>query len=195
MSEDDSSCWYDEQVSFMPDLESPKRVIQNNMAYRHPYLCKQELELQYHMPHESFIQLPHLESPKFPHSAASASCNNLVAAYGIDVNQGSNTIQSSTLTQEEQIEPNHQQNMNSFYNNNSEQAVDQVTDWRVLDKFVASQLSHEELSKEPTYCNSANVFHVPDHMNNILNRESSKQEIASEYASTPTSSCQIDLWK
>ncbi|KAG6425718.1 hypothetical protein SASPL_116164 [Salvia splendens] len=42
-----------------------------------------------------------------------------------------------------------------------------VTDWRVLDKFVASQLSHEELSKE----NEGGEFNVT------------------------TSSCQIDLWK
>ncbi|KAF5181721.1 Nac domain-containing protein [Thalictrum thalictroides] len=196
MIDHDSPCWYDEQVSFMPDLESPKRVIQTDMAYRHPYLFKQELELQYHMPHESFLQLPQLESPKFPHSAASASCNSLVA-YSLDVNQGS-TIQSSSLTQEEQMQQNHQQNMNSYYNNsNNEQAVDQVTDWRVLDKFVASQLSHEEACKEPNYNSENAVFHVSDHMmNNILARQSNKQELlTSDYASTSTSSCPIDLWK
>ena len=43
-----------------------------------------------------------------------------------------------------------------------------VTDWRVLDKFVASQLSHEEVSKENEGLGEFNVT---------------------------TSSCQIDLWK
>ncbi|XP_043701185.1 NAC domain-containing protein 7-like [Telopea speciosissima] len=195
VSEHESPCWYDEQVSFMPEFDSPKRIAPPDMAYHHPYSCKQELELQYHhRPHDPFLQLPQLESPKLPHSATSASCSS-VAAYGLDVNHG-NTLQSSSFMQEEQMQQSHyhQQNMmNSFYN---EQAVDQVTDWRVLDKFVASQLSQEDASKENNYSNGTNavVFNVSDQMN-ILVRQSNKQEVGSDYASTSTSSCQIDLWK
>ncbi|KAL5728207.1 hypothetical protein ACHQM5_001319 [Ranunculus cassubicifolius] len=167
MVEHDSPCWYDDQVSFMPELESPKRVIQPDMAYRHPYLCKQELEMQYHqMPQESFLQLPQLESPTFPHSAASCSS---VLPYG----------QPSSLTREDQMSQNQQ--------------VDQVTDWRVFDKFVASQLSHEDAPKEQ---NSTDVvYHVSEHMNSILTRQSNNQEMGLNYASPSTSSCQIDLWK
>ncbi|OVA16323.1 NAC domain [Macleaya cordata] len=196
MNEHESPCWYDEQVSFMPDMDSPKRIVHGDMAYHHhSYSCKQELDLQYHMPHESFLQLPQLESPKLPQSATSISCNS-VAAYGLDhVNHGS-TLQSSSLRQEEHIQQGHQNNMNSLYNNNiNEQAVDQVTDWRVLDKFVASQLSHEDVPKDRNYSNAANdIFHVSDHMN-MLSRQQNKQEMAHEYASTSTSSCPIDLWK
>ncbi|XP_042503905.1 NAC domain-containing protein 7-like isoform X2 [Macadamia integrifolia] len=190
VNEHESPCWYDEQVSFMPEFDSPRRIAQPEMAFHHPYSCKQELEMQYHRPHDPFLQLPQLESPKLPHSAASASCSS-VAAYGLDVNHG-NTLQSSSFLQEEQM----QHNMNSVYNNNNnEQAVDQVTDWRVLDKFVASQLSHEDVSKETNYSNgTTNIFNVSDHMN-ILVRQSNKQEVASDYASTSTSSGQIDLWK
>ncbi|KAJ4953602.1 hypothetical protein NE237_030434 [Protea cynaroides] len=184
MSEHESPCWYDEQVSFIPEIfDSPKRSLQPDMAYHPHYSCKQELEFQYHMPHDPFLQLPQLESPKLPHSAATTSCCS-VAAYGLDVNHGS-TLQSSSLTQEEQMQQSHQHNMNSLYN---EQAVDQVTDWRVLDKLVASQLSQEDVPK------GTNVFNVSDHMN-ILVQQSNKQELASEYASTSTSSCPIDLWK
>ncbi|XP_043715171.1 NAC domain-containing protein 7-like [Telopea speciosissima] len=192
MREHESPCWYDEPVSFIPEPDSPN-----------PYSCKQELELQFHMSNiGSFLQLPQLESPKFPHStAASGSCCS-VAAYGLDVNNHGSTLQSSSISQEEQIQQNHHQyDMNSLYN---EQAVDQVTDWRVLDKFVASQLSHEDVSKENNYSSSGanNVFNLSsDHMN-ILLQQSNKQQVLApapapeDYASTSTSSCcQIDLWK
>ncbi|XP_021901843.1 NAC domain-containing protein 7-like isoform X2 [Carica papaya] len=67
-------------------------------------------------------------------------------------------------------------------NNNSQQAMD----WRVLDKFVASQLSHEDAS---------NTF---QHMNMLLHdskRTSDNIGDHQEYASTSTSSCHIDMWK
>ncbi|KAL6004920.1 hypothetical protein ACLOJK_005478 [Asimina triloba] len=185
VGEHDSPCWYDEQVSFMPELDSPKRIAPDHMGFHHPYSCKQEIELHYHMAHDPFLQLPQLESPKLPNSTP----------YGLDINQAS-ALQSSSFTQEEQLQQqgHHQQHqMNSVYNHNCEQGVDQVTDWRVLDKFVASQLSQEDVSKEPSYSNAAvNGFNVSDHMNLIL-RQSNKAEAAADYAST--SSCQIDLWK
>uniref|UniRef100_A0A2N9ECQ0 NAC domain-containing protein n=1 Tax=Fagus sylvatica TaxID=28930 RepID=A0A2N9ECQ0_FAGSY len=190
MGEYDSPCWYDDQVSFMPELESPRRVSHPFTSYHHHYPCKQELELQYHMPHDpNFLQLPQLESPKVPQSGTSQSCNSVVP-YGFDRNSTGSALQSSTLTQEEQIQQSH---LSSFYSNN-EQAVDQVTDWRVLDKFVASQLSHDQdASKGTNYSNPA-VFHVAEHMN-MLSNDSKRPEITDEFASTSASSCQIDLWK
>ncbi|CBI31879.3 unnamed protein product, partial [Vitis vinifera] len=157
VGEHGSPCWYDDQVSFMPDLDSPRRISQPYTSFQHHYSCKQELELPYNMPHDPYLQLPQLESPKLPH---------------------------------------YQQNMSSLYSSNNEQAVDQVTDWRVLDKFVASQLSHDQdASKETNYSNAAvPTFHVADHMNLLVN-DSKRPEIPQEYASTSTSSCQIDLWK
>lgn len=178
----------------MPELDSPRRITQPYASYLHHYPCKQEFELQYNMPHDPFLQLPQLESPKVPQSAASVNCNSVVPYAGFDRSNGS-TLQSSTLTQEEQVQQNHHQNLNSLYhNNNGEQAVDQVTDWRVLDKFVASQLSHEDASKEANYSNAA-TFHVAHEQMNMLASESKRPEIVQEYASTSTSSCQIDLWK
>ncbi|WCJ25994.1 NAC domain-containing protein 7 [Euphorbia peplus] len=187
----DSPCWYEDQVSFMPELDSPRRITQPYTSYLHHYPCKQEFELQYNnnIPHQDpFLQLPQLESPKIPYGYDRSNNNN-----------GSTTLQSSTLTQEEvQLQQTHNfhQNLNSsMYSRegvcqNREQAVDQVTDWRVLDKFVASQLSHEDASKEESYPNPA-VF---QQMNGIAS-ESKRPEIGQEFASTSTSSCQIDLWK
>ncbi|KAG2677558.1 hypothetical protein I3843_12G105000 [Carya illinoinensis] len=134
--------WYEEQVSFVPELDSPR--------------------------------------------------NNTGSA-----------LQSSNLTQDQeqqhmmQIKAGHQQNMiNSFYCNN-EQAMEQVStaDWRVLDKFVASQLSHDhqDSSKDTNYSSAAHVFHVAEHMNMLS--DSKRPETTEEFGSTSASSCQIDLWK
>ncbi|KAA8522267.1 hypothetical protein F0562_012940 [Nyssa sinensis] len=183
MDEHESPCWYDDQVSFMPDFDSPRRICQPyNTSYHHQYSCKQELELQYSMPHESFLQLPQLESPTLPLSVANVSCNSVVPY----------VLQSSKLAQEH-VQRSNQQNANSIYSNNNEQAMDQVTDWRVLDKFVASQLSQEDAAEESSYSNAAS-FQVAEHMNMLLN-DSKRQELASDYASVSTPSCQIDLWK
>ncbi|XP_022732649.1 NAC domain-containing protein 7-like [Durio zibethinus] len=192
VGEYESSCWYDDQVSFMQELDSPRRIPQPYASYHPHYPCKQELELQYNLPHDPLLQLPQLESPKVPQSAASVNCNS--APYGYDRNNGS-TLQSSTLTQEEHMNPGHQPNLNSLYNNSTEQAVDQVTDWRVLDKFVASQLSHEEASKGNNYSNAANNFQMAEQMNFLSNESGRPEFVHQEYASTSTLSCQIDLWK
>lgn len=200
MGEYESPCWYD-QVSFMPEVDnSPRRSISH--PYASPYhqqlysQCKQELDLQYTMPHpphhhDSFLQLPQLESPKVPQSAP----------YG-------SIMQSSTLTQEEQLQHiNHQQNLfNSssssslLYNNNDQHAVDQLQDWRVVDKLVASQLSHDQQdsSKEVTnYSNAAAMFRVAEQINMLANEAYRRPDnnIVQDYASTSTSSCQNDLWK
>uniref|UniRef100_A0A0D9WKT8 NAC domain-containing protein n=1 Tax=Leersia perrieri TaxID=77586 RepID=A0A0D9WKT8_9ORYZ len=68
-------------------------------------------------------------------------------------------------------------------------AVDQVTttDWRVLDKFVASQLSNDDATNKlpADYADEGDILQVND-----------KQEVATaDYASTSTSSSQIDPWK
>ncbi|KAG1362206.1 putative NAC domain-containing protein 7 [Cocos nucifera] len=131
------------------------------MGYHHHqlYSCKSDLDLPHLMPNDSVLQLPQLESPKLPSN----------------VNQGC-VLQSSTIRPEEPIQHGHQLQIISLYNTSggTDQSVEQVTDWRVLDKFVASQLSHDDVSKGPNY---------------------SKQEATVAYASTSTSSGQINLWK
>ncbi|XVF49347.1 hypothetical protein PTKIN_Ptkin04bG0004400 [Pterospermum kingtungense] len=205
MSEHESPCWYDDQVSFIPDLDSPKQTSQSNMAYHLPYSCKKELDLQYQVPHEHYLQLPLLESPKLLQTPAGAVSCNSMAAFGLDMNNASTALQSSSLTQEENIQQTHDQQhpLHALYgniSNNHEQAVDQaVTDWRVLDKFVASQLSQEEVAKENNYSSSAsasNVFHSSDQQTNLLIRHLNKQDmVPGNNAPTSTSICQIDLWK
>ncbi|KAL5810926.1 hypothetical protein ACOSQ4_027494 [Xanthoceras sorbifolium] len=194
VSEHESPCWYDDQVSFMQDLDSPKQNSQPNLGYHLSYVCKKELDLQYQLPHDQFLQLPLLESPKLLQTTPNLNCNSMAAAYGLDINHAT-TLQSSSHTQEEQ-------NLHSIFgrDNNNEPAVDPVTDWRVLDKFVASQLSQEDVSKENNYSDAPNntVFQENHEQTNMLDVRQliNKQEmLPADNASTSTSSCQIDLWK
>ncbi|XP_038970753.1 LOW QUALITY PROTEIN: NAC domain-containing protein 7-like [Phoenix dactylifera] len=169
-SELESPCWYDEQSSVMQDcLDSPNSIsMQPNMAYHQHLQLQRETKMHCHLPYEPFYQLPQLESRKLPNY----------------INHG-NSLQSFTSSEDKTVQPSHQLQMVTFYNTSGdiEQAVEQVTDWRVLDRFVASQLSHD-VTKGPEYSDTADILQV-----------SGKQEVAVEYASTSTSSCQIDPWK
>ncbi|XP_049415662.1 NAC domain-containing protein 7-like isoform X1 [Solanum stenotomum] len=81
-------------------------------------------------------------------------------------------------------------NNNSIYNNNNN--YDQVTDWRVLDKLVASQLSTQQDG-----CNAAcSSSPASEKMNMQLQSDTKGQEMSSEIASLSASSSQFDnLWK
>ncbi|GFZ01935.1 similar to NAC 007 [Actinidia rufa] len=139
-SELDSPCWYEDQVSFMPDFDSPRPMPHPYSTSYHPhYSCKRELELHFNVPHDPFLQLPQLESPSVARLQEDQSLKQSINQHNIDSICGSN-----------------------------EQAVDQLTDWRVLDKFVASQLSQEDEFKGRNYSSSAS-FQVAEHMNTLLN--------------------------
>lgn len=116
---------------------------------------KRELRLQFQMPnHHVLNTIPHeLESPSF-HSRL--------------------------------VSPDHQINVHHAHHHvqHIEHAVDHVTtDWRVLDKFVASQLSHDA-TKGVDCTDEGDILQVNE-----------KQEVATDYASTSTSSSQVDPWK
>ncbi|KAG4392320.1 hypothetical protein GLYMA_04G119500v4 [Glycine max] len=178
LSEHDSPCWYDDQVSFMQDLDSPKQSSQPNFPYQQfQYPCKKELDFSYHLP----LQLP-LENQKLFQSAAS----NSMTPYGIEENP--NAMQPASIMQQVQ-----QQNFQVFGNNSNDQ---QVADWRALDKYVASQLSQEDASKDHnSYSNADNIFQVKNNSTIEQLRDLDKEEKMAENASTSTSSCPIDMWK
>ncbi|CAN1186024.1 NAC domain-containing protein 7 [Linum perenne] len=231
----DSPCWYDDQSSFMQELDSPRHVshhhhqpypsppssyLQHQHQHQHQhhqqhYLhCKQELDqLQYNMTHNhhhnhtnepNFLQLPQLESPKVPTS--NTNCNN---------NNNNNSSSSSMvpnfydknngalLPQEEVLHIQQSQHNLASFHNMSDQEQMVATDWRVLDKFVASQLSNElgnAASKEAsTHVNNvspSSSFHVVDeNVVVVTNDDSKRSETLEDYASTLTSTCEIDLWK
>ncbi|XP_020094490.1 NAC domain-containing protein 7 [Ananas comosus] len=171
LSEHESPCWYNDHAPFIPDLDSPKM---NRLGHQtdpsfetHLYSCRPELELNHFLPHEPFLQLPQLVSPKLMNCISHAA-----------------NLQASTISSHEELihQPSNQLHAIAICGNNggTDQSSEHVTDWRVLDKFVASQLSHDNANKEPNYSDSANMFQVSD-----------KQE----EASTSGSSSQIDMWK
>lgn len=183
----------------------------NNNNNNNNSKCKQELELQYnhmvqnqqqnHHLHESmFLQLPQLESPN-------SNCKSL--PYGSSNNNNSirnigNLQQSSNVSHEEQSHQGNQSFSSLYY----DQGVEQVTtDWRVLDKFVASQLSNEEAEavasadQNNTKIDASNTaYQVEDEGMNSLENDSEKvvemgEEYAHAHAASTSSSYQIDLWK
>jgi len=180
LSEHDSPCWYDDQVSFMQDMDSPKQTSQPNLPYQFPYPCKKELDLPYHLP----LQLP-LENQKLLQAAS-----NSMTPYGVEENH----VMQQVSIMQQQVQHSGQQNFQAVFGNS---ANEQVADWRALDKYVASQLSQEDATKENSFSNTGNnMFHVKNNGNNIDQLgELEKDEMMPETASTSNSSCPIDMWK
>ncbi|PHT87050.1 NAC domain-containing protein 7 [Capsicum annuum] len=186
-SEEESPNWYEnnDPVSFMPDnIDSPKQQhCQSN------YPCKKELlDMHYQIPvtpshHQQFLQLPLLENPKFLPAPPSTS----ISVFGINVNNNSHG--SSSLQQSVSVLTRENVHMYPHPDNSTNE---QVTDWRVLHKFVASQLSQEEVSKENVY---SNTLHGATNDSNLVVRDLNKQETVTENNSTASSCSEIDLWK
>ncbi|XP_023517496.1 NAC domain-containing protein 37-like [Cucurbita pepo subsp. pepo] len=125
----DSSYFYDEPsrvcsgidpLEFMSRQSMPQGLLEHNNM-----MCKQEMEgenvklIAYNDP---FVQLPQLESPSLPLMKRSSS------------------ISLVSECNEEEEPPTKRR----YDNNNNNNRSSKVTDWRALDKFVASQLSQED---------------------------------------------------
>ncbi|CAN4101352.1 unnamed protein product [Withania somnifera] len=184
-SEHGSPIWYDDQLPFMQDMDSPKPIHPqinyiNHFPNNYPN-CKKELDnLHYQIPphnphhrnHQFFQQLPLLETNS-KLVAAPPCCSSMPIFGNINVNR-------PTVLTQEHLHP-------TFANN--ETVADQVTDWRILDKFVASQLSQEDENNNYS-SNTPTTFQATGDDVNLT-----KQEMAPENASTTSSSSRIDLWK
>ncbi|KAM0834481.1 hypothetical protein ACQ4PT_063567 [Festuca glaucescens] len=132
----------------------------HHQSYHHP--CKVELEYHHLLPQEpmSFQQLPQLESPRLP---------DLIGAVAITLQH------EGQAPRQLQIEPVY--------------ATDHASsaEWRDLDKFMASQLSHGASTpkESSSYSNPVQEFQVEG-----------KHEEALDYVSTSaTCGKENDLWK
>ncbi|KAK3144130.1 hypothetical protein QOZ80_4AG0309160 [Eleusine coracana subsp. coracana] len=173
----DSPYWFNDHGGFMPtDLGSPRQAPimhhqQSAMVYhRHPsYPCKVELEYHHLLPQEQVLQLPQLESPKLPDLIGSVA-----------------TLQPCNLTQEHVASRYIEQELQAeqIYLTAGDASG---ADWTALDKFVASQLSPEDVNAKESgsYSNPVQVF-----------RQTEEKEEALDYVST-SASCggENDLWK
>lgn len=182
----DSPYWFNDHAGFMaPELGSPRQVAHHQqsatMMYHkqqssYNYPCKVELEYHHLLPQEHFLQqLPQLESPKLP---------DLIG----HVNSTHTTLQPCGLTQEHGAAHYTVQELHAepLYPTAAGDVLG--TDWRALDKFMASQLSNDDTTpkKSASYSNNpAQVF-----------QQSEEKEEALDYVST-SASCggDNDLWK
>ncbi|XP_020596160.1 NAC domain-containing protein 7-like [Phalaenopsis equestris] len=118
---DGSPCWNgDNQLLLMSSRESQWNV--NDHHY--PYSYKEQmLSLQ---PYEPYLYLPQLHSPKFHENAPLP-----------------NDSQMNQTNQIDRVSFNYSTTINNPTND------EHVIDWRILDKFVASQLSQDGTSRNP----------------------------------------------
>ncbi|XP_028774496.1 NAC domain-containing protein 37 [Neltuma alba] len=94
------------------------------------FLCKKETEADNNlnfMHSDQFVQLPQLESPSLPLMKRPSSALVSFISHNSDNNHNKNE----------------EDDQNRLVNNN-ENTTQRVTDWRALDKFVASQLSQDQ---------------------------------------------------
>ncbi|CAA7391673.1 unnamed protein product [Spirodela intermedia] len=166
---------YDSQPSFFPEFDPSMRMSSrpSDVPFLHDilYSCKRELEMRNRTPSEHHVHLPQLESPRL--------------TAGIFATGGSSP-QNSSPAHEAQIQASVQQQMISTYNYGStaQQASEQITDWRVLDKFVASQLSHGDASEGDHYPDADIIVQAPE-----------KQEpVVADHGSTSSSNSQAGMW-
>ncbi|GLT44599.1 hypothetical protein SLA2020_184850 [Shorea laevis] len=123
----DTSYFYDEST-VVDQMDYISRQSQNILAQN--FLCKRETEgvenLNF-IHSDQFVQLPQLESPSVPLMKRPSSMCML-------------SENNSLINNEEEKE----QNRVCISNNNNRNKKQKVTDWRDLDKFVASQLMSQE---------------------------------------------------
>ncbi|XP_024975433.1 NAC domain-containing protein 76-like [Cynara cardunculus var. scolymus] len=131
----ESNFFYDDSSRVSPAMD-PVDYITNqppSSVFSQSFMCKQELEAaeSLNFVHcDQFVQLPQLESPSLPSTKRPISSISLVSS-------------SENNDQEDDLAGSGGRNINNNSKNNKENA-NKVTDWRALDKFVASQLSHED---------------------------------------------------
>ncbi|KAI8537038.1 hypothetical protein RHMOL_Rhmol10G0303700 [Rhododendron molle] len=129
----DSAYFYDDQPSSMStvvdSIDYVSRNPNSSNFLSQNFLCKQELEADnlsfINSDHDPFVQLPQLESPSLPLIKRPTPSISLIS--------------ENNEEDDQQIRGYYNNNDN---NNNHNQL--KVTDWRSLDKFVASQLSQED---------------------------------------------------
>ncbi|KAG5069709.1 hypothetical protein JHK85_002086 [Glycine max] len=150
----DSSYFY-EEASGASTVVDPIELIsrQSQSFVAQNFMCKQELEADNLscMLQDPFVQLPQLESPSLP-LVKRPSTVSLVSD-----NNEDEDIQNRLLS-----------------NNNNTKKV--TTDWRALDKFVASQLSQEVDTHESNGVPSSFQPHDDNHDMALLLLQSSRDE-------------------
>ncbi|KAK4262091.1 hypothetical protein QN277_027698 [Acacia crassicarpa] len=127
----DSGYFYEETSG----MDYVARQAHHHQSFIAPsFLCKKEIEADHnnlnfmHSSSDQFVQLPQLESPSLPLIKGTSSALASLISH--------NNNNKNVLGEDDQS--------NRLVNNNNTTTKRVTTDWRALDKFVASQLSQEE---------------------------------------------------
>ncbi|KAL8200400.1 hypothetical protein R6Q57_011739 [Mikania cordata] len=129
----ESNFFYDDSSSVSPAMDSIDYITSqpSRSIYSQSIMCKQEFEATENLDFvhcDQFIQLPQLESPSLQ-SIKMPSTISLVAP--TDDNDQENDLPKGG-------------DIKGHNSINNKDVTKKVTDWRALDKFVASQLSQED---------------------------------------------------
>ncbi|KAJ7538421.1 hypothetical protein O6H91_11G047100 [Diphasiastrum complanatum] len=187
-----AACLYEEQNVLFPDVDSPKKLMINRemASYHHQFLCKQEMHLDdFNTYHDPFSQMPQLESPKVGnHASLSCPLKGLICGTVMrPENHPPRLSLECEIDDHERIEDSKSEMQN--FNNKP------VTDWRMVDRLAASQLSQEIAMKDPMRYNSGdstgNNAELRDHDVALLMRMSKEQQLPQEFNA---GSCEGDLW-
>lgn len=166
----DSSYFYDEPSgasSVVDPLDYITRQPQNNYLSQN-FMCKQEIEAEnlnnFLNTTDPFAQLPQLESPSMP-QLKKPSAVTLVSENAEDDEQTLRGCSSSSK---------------------------KVTDWRALDKFVASQLSHDQQTYEGDVVSAGFEGHESSDLGLLL-LQSGREEGSSKLNGFFSSSSDCDI--
>ncbi|KAJ7520055.1 hypothetical protein O6H91_20G065100 [Diphasiastrum complanatum] len=187
-----AACFYEEQNSLISDLDSPNKLINREMAsYHQQFACKQEIQIDdFNTYHDPFSQMPQLESPKIGyHAPFSCTMKGLIS--GEVMRQENHPPRFSLecdirnteriLSQEKKLALQH-------FNN------EPVTDWRMVDRLAAAQLSQENAMKDHTRYNSGASTNsdavLKDHDVALLLRLSKEHQPPQQFNAT----YEGDLW-
>ncbi|PKA66303.1 NAC domain-containing protein 7 [Apostasia shenzhenica] len=147
-----SPSWYDEYISSMPSLRESHHLINNINGHHIQYSYDQE-NLAHKYDHDQLpLEPDHDLQP--PHSDQNPLVVESIKPAAGTLN---NPEDSTAVLQEERSS-----NFLIIHAKSKGQTADQMTDWRILDKFVASQLSQDGISKDLSiFSNSVQDHDVP----------------------------------
>lgn len=133
----EANLFYDDTNRVSPAIEANDYITSQppSSIFSQSFMCKQELEAAENLNFafcDQFIQLPQLESPSLPTIKRPSSVSLASSSENDDL--------EDELPRGRNISNNNGDDNNVRYSNNT----NKVTDWRALDKFVASQLSQED---------------------------------------------------
>ncbi|KAL8045192.1 hypothetical protein ABFX02_08G096800 [Erythranthe guttata] len=198
----DSTYYYDEPTP-VNNVTSP--VVHDDITRRHRFLssnqksaCKQEIELVNENLHflqssddQLFVQLPHLESPSLPPIKRDITNCPIFPATEIIFDKNNDE------EDDDDDGYNHNNNNNIIIGgSNIYSSQKKVSaDWRELDKFVASQLSHD-IGGESSSFESRIHYSTADHSSDLaglLLLQTGRDEEANKLNQISTSDCEFGI--